>query len=164
MKKLISEFLACLLLGTAFSACDNDMEWDIYPVVVRIQVVDEAGNSLLTDETASRITATFQGVTYTCREDLRTRTYMPDFYGLKLEGDHLLFGELDGEKNYNNEQIVIDCGDGSQPDVITLNHTCKWKLNGDPKISTSFKLNGKNVSGQIVIQKAKNSWTELDNE
>ena len=153
MKKLLQSFLlAALSVGLTCSCSSNDPDviWDISPLVISVKVVSPDGYSVLNAANTSQITATYNGNTYACRR--RTRYYMPTFYGLVYSNDYLLFGELDGAVDYTNAQITINWGDGSPEDVITFNHKVEWK-NGEPRFKQSFFLNGKQVEGQITIQK-----------
>lgn len=146
--------LACLLLS--FGSCtdgddaDSGIIWDFPPIIVSIKVLDTNGYSVLNSVNTASITATFRGTRYPCAK--RTRDYMPTFYGLTFSNDYLLFGELDATQAYDNEQIVIDWGDDSQPDIITFSHQIQ-REGGRPVYEQTFKLNGQVVDGQITIHK-----------
>ena len=95
------------------------------------------------------IKAIYRGEEYTNGASSKSRVYVPKFYGLitvKLQNGKyaLSFGELDGGKDFKNEEIVIDWGDGKQ-DVITFSNTVKWE-GKNPDIARSFLLNGKTVA------------------
>ena len=159
--KLITLFCAITALF-CFTGCDNnsDVIWDMHPVSYMIQVTDANGNDLLNPEfsgnlTDQSVTATFRGEEYACRwsnreEEITTRYYMPVFEGLfhvqRFDGNYYLeFGELDGEKDYNDD-LILNWGDGTQ-DVITLKRTVKRKKNDTKRdVKTTFYLNGSKVN------------------
>lgn len=153
MRKLGYIILQGALIITLSGSCsseDPDTIWDISPLVISVKVVSTDGYSVLNASNTPQITATFRGKTYACSR--KTRYYMPQFFGLVFSNDYLLFGELNGDDNYSNEQLTINWGDGSPADVITFNHKVEWKHN-KPHFKQSFFLNGKCVEGQITIQK-----------
>lgn len=155
-KDMMTKYLRNALLGvlaagmTASCSSGEDPIWDIAPVVISVKVLSPEGYSVLNENTASKISATYQGKTYVCHS--RTRTYMPDFYGLAYTNDYLLFGELSGEETYHAEEIVIDWGDGSKRDTITFSHRLEWK-HDKPTFKQEFRLNGKVTTDQMVIYK-----------
>lgn len=154
MKKFWNKiFLAIVGLSlTASCTVDSgeDIIWDFSPIVVSIKVLDTNGYSVLNSANVGNITATYRGKSYPCTK--RTRYYMPTFYGLTYSNDYLLFGELDATNVYDDEQLAIDWGNGSQPDIVTFSHRIRWK--GDkPVYEQTFRLNGEVVNGQITIHK-----------
>ena len=96
---------------------DNDDDYiiiDYSPVILRIQVLSPHGYSTLPNLDLSNVSAEFQGKSYYCgMRPTATRYYAPDFYGLKVQGDYLFFGELDGAKSYDHEQLIINWGNES---------------------------------------------------
>ncbi len=136
--------------------------WDIYPVVVTVQVVNTGGTDLLNPDNqnsldSSIIKAVYKGLEYKCNKGLaqaNTKAYLPHFYGLRMQKNpigkyFLLFGEFDGAKSYTNEEVTIFWGDGSS-DKIKFNRKFRWKSNGDPSVSQEWFLNGNKVTGSLV--------------
>lgn len=166
-----------LTVATLFAGCGNDtddgsdMIWDIYPFVARIALTDESGNNLLNPDTPGsmakqRIFAIYKGRSFEKDSLVRiyneqTRAYMAVLTGLKtMEANgkyYLEFGEFDGAKNYQNDEIILDYNDGSKKDTITFDHTFNW-VNNAPSTHTEFRLNGKKVENTpIIIVKQRKS-------
>lgn len=133
--------------------------WDIVPVIVRMEVVNEAGQNLFDASTAGNwlqntFTATFEGETYTYPA-VKTRTYAAMMYGLYVTEIRtasatfpgLNFGELSGESNRRSD-LVITWPDGTS-DTITVDNDFHWVF-GKPRKKTSFSLNGGTASSSIV--------------
>lgn len=138
------------------------MVWDIYPVVVSVSVVDAQGNDLLDPQTpdafdVSEINAIYKEKIYECNKDatgLRSKAYMPYFYGLQsYRNDYyglyiLSFGEFNGAESYTNESVTIVWPDGSS-DKISFNRDFKWgKI--EPEVKQEWFLNNSKVSGGII--------------
>lgn len=126
--------------------------WDYSPVILSLKVLSPEGYSILPYANLTKISATYRGQTYFCGVNpTPTRYYMPEFYGLKVQNDYLLFGELDGTDEYKDEQLIIHWGaDSIKSDTITFS---RWII-GDGRVHSTFCLNGLPVEGQMEVQKA----------
>lgn len=165
-----------ILLGTVllffftagFTACDNgDMRiWDIYPIVLSISVQDAQGNDLLNPETPGSIAhrdikALYQGKTYEKDSVVYpTRAYLAQLKGLCIwKGEnglyYLTFGEFDGARTFDNEQVVIDWNDGTE-DVLAFSSKLYWNWKKEPVIDRVFFLNGVEIAspcGEFTVIK-----------
>lgn len=143
------------------------MIWDFAPIIYNVQIVNSSGDDLLDPNNSGsfdhgKIKVIFRGVEYSSNNQLpATKVYMPYFYGFKIEkrstsvGERfvLLFGELDGSKNYSKEEIVILWGDGSS-DRVKFNRKVKYPTSGNPIIKDEWFLNNAKIDkGSIVIRK-----------
>ena len=75
-------------------------------------------------------------------QGLQLRT---DFYGNK----YLSFGELDGQEELKNVDLIIYWGDGTSDTITIFNHF-KWKLSGEPSITRRYYVNGKQTESDIA--------------
>lgn len=96
---------------------------------------------------------TFNGQTTELDFSPMTRAYMPEFMGLRLMDSDaygqkvLYYGELEGGRDYDNEEFVISWPDGTQ-DVITYSR----KLNRRKGDATqSWSLNGTKLEGRTHL-------------
>ena len=88
---------------------------------------------------------------------ISTKAYMPQFSGLMLQVDRygkwmISFGELDGTENIDNEDLVINWGDGTTNTITIFNHF-RWKFNGSPAITRRFYVDGKKQDTDIAVFK-----------
>ena len=160
--------LLLLAVTTMFSAChDADENYSniqtqsapgptaaIPPLVISVKVLDKDGHSIMTKNLAHYISATYQGHTYRC--DQPARSFTPTFYGLKQMNDYLIFGELDATKTYDQEEIILSWGYLAAPDTIVFTHSVTMK-DGKTQINESFRLNGKDIEGQMILYKSFSS-------
>ncbi|MDD2584982.1 MAG: hypothetical protein WCR61_05650 [Bacteroidales bacterium] len=163
-----TKYLLFGIIALGLLSCDKILGdgtiWDINPVVVTVVVTDVNGVDLLNPDNqnsldTSGIKAFYNGKEYECNKlsapEVATKAYLPHFYGLKIDKNRiystyfLSFGELDGAKSYSNEEVTIFWGDGSS-DKIKFNRKFRWKLNGDPKSSEEWFLNGKKVPDKLI--------------
>ena len=158
LKNFCSLCLAGLLAMTFVGCSDHDeiddLIVDFAPIQINGMAESQDGKDLLNPTVegnllTQNIKAIYRGEEYTNGASSKSRVYVPKFYGLitvKLQNGKyaLSFGELDGGKDFKNEEIVIDWGDGKQ-DVITFSNTVKWE-GKNPDIARSFLLNGKTVA------------------
>ena len=95
------------------------------PLVLSVQVLSPQGHSILPYTNLINTYAEFRGQRYYCNVPPESsRSYLPDFYGLKKQNDYLLFGELDGNTEFKNEQVVIHWGnDAIKNDTIIFSHS-----------------------------------------
>ena len=161
---IFSIVLVCLC-AVSCSVMGSEMEWDIHPIVLHIYVSDSDGNNLLSAENAAghldidKVYAVFDGQNYPLTvedegEDPHTKAYMPDFQGLCLRTDfygnkYVSFGELNGEDELNNVDLVLYWGDGTSDTITIFNHF-KWKLSGSPSITRRYYVNGKQTDSDIA--------------
>ena len=157
-KKFGSLCLAGLLAMTFVGCSDHDeiddLIIDFAPIQINVMAESQDGKDLLNPTVegnllTQNIKAVYRGEEYTNGASSKSRVYVPKFFGLitvKLQNGKyaLSFGELDGGKDFKNEEIIIDWGDGKQ-DVITFSNTVKWE-GKNPDITRSFQLNGKTVA------------------
>ena len=127
------------------------------PVNLIIQVRDGSGKDILDPAVGNTwlegTTITFRGETEPLQTEPATKTYLPQFYGFRLEkGDgnyQLEYGEIDGEIEYRDEPFTIHWGDGSE-DIISLTRRLNYI---SISAKTKWKLNGNKTSSPIVITK-----------
>jgi len=150
---------AMALLGA--SGCSviggSDVIYDISPIVPYIYVYDEDGDNLLDPSSdnalnTEAISVTFKGEKYSIEAE--SKAYLPYFFGLKLSKDMygnmmLMFGELDGTEDFDNEDLTIVWGDGSS-DVITIFNHFRWKSDGSPSITRRFYVNGVQTDSEVA--------------
>lgn len=172
MKKISILPLLLLAVTTMFTAChDADENYldirtqsdpgptvNIPPLVISVKVLDQEGHSIMTKNLAHYISATYQGHTYRC--DQPARSFTPTFYGLKQMNDYLIFGELDATKTYDQEKIILSWSHLAAPDTIVFSHSVTMK-DGKTQINESFRLNGKDIEGQMILYKSFTSPGKL---
>ena len=185
---LFSLLIGFVLCQALFSSCSeneenpDDIIWDFAPINFTLSVQDEQGNDLLNPQTEGNILnqdikAIYQEKTYRMDELAMpvTKAYMAILYGLRHveaeDGRWLLrFGELQGERTYDNETITLDWGDGTS-DVITFSSRLTWNSPEDPEFDRHFYLNGvKQESSSFVLTKApgtspawnRSTWRVID--
>ena len=149
MRRIIGKLLFLAAIVSVMTACGkddgNDVIWDIVPWNITMEV---SGHDL---SGANVVTATWGDKTYVLNADIQlTRAIATVFEGLHTNNGKLVFGELSSTKKYESEQLIIDWGDGSQPDTITFSHELYW-IAGLPDFNQQFLLNGKPVNLPIVI-------------
>lgn len=171
MKRILYMFVVTALAAMLPVSCSvigsNDVIYDIAPIVPMIYLSDEDGNNLLDPDNVTSgfdvtlITAEFEGKTYSVVESgehaevqPETRAYFPIFSGLRLCTDSygkwlLSFGELDGQEDMDNEDLVISWGDGTSS-TITIFNRFRWKANGAPSITRRFYVDGKRQDSDIA--------------
>lgn len=168
-------FIGAMLLSLCcFTSCNDDENldgpapdviWDIYPFGISIEVTDAEGNDLLNPETENSIAnqgikMIYRGMTYekdSLAIDEQTRAVLVRFYGLRTyqrnDGRYLLIiGEFYGNRDYNNESIILDWNDGTPKDTITFSHKFWWE-NQEPESETIVRLNGVETDNPIHIIK-----------
>lgn len=149
--------LLCLLMGCTLTSCDEISPLKIIdwaPVELYMSVNDADGNNLLEGDTSwlEGMSITFNGQTSELDFSPMTRAYMPEFMGFRLMDSDaygqkvLYYGELEGGRDYDNEEFVISWPDGTQ-DVITYSR----KLNRRKGDATqSWSLNGTKLEGERI--------------
>ncbi len=163
---IFSVVVACLC-AVSCSVMGSEMVWDINPIVLHVYVSDSDGNNLLSEESSGsghldidKIYAVFDGQDYQLSTDVdegnepQTKAYMPQFQGLQLRTDfygdkYLSFGELDGQEELKNVDLIIYWGDGTSDTITIFNHF-KWKLSGEPSITRLYYVNGKQTESDIA--------------
>lgn len=163
LKKLLSALLVFILLFSFSSCGDEEMIYDFNPIELHISVIDEQGNSLLSEDFGNNII----GISITFTEVLDqypvdwesykklSRYYLPHFYGamyqpaIKWNGTQwavsdeweIAFGELDGSESFDRTLKVDILG---QEFELRVTNNVKWKRN-KPKIKRHYYLNGKEL-------------------
>lgn len=166
MNKNMKKMLSLLAVLLCLSACDDwGVETDYIPIELVVTVCDADGNDLLDSTVVGNlvdgapITATYKDEEYTCKGYREvwypdTRTYMPNFYGLKFQDKYqynkdipstgytepqkrglLLFGEFSGEQKHDLTEVTLHWPDGTQDVIAFKNHRagvshCTYYLNG----------------------------------
>ena len=169
--KRIFNILTAAVLVMSCSVVNSDMVYDIAPIVSYIYLEDSDGQNMLDPNTReesfdiSQISAEFRGQTYAVDMSrfnetgawISTKAYMPQFSGLMLQVDRygkwmISFGELDGTEDIDNENLVINWGDGSS-NTITIFNNFRWKWDGSPVITRRFYVDGKKQDTDIAVFK-----------
>lgn len=169
-------WMGCLLAGIV--GCSENLPeeepipwgpdniWAVPSISFIFHVLDEDGKDLLNPDTrddvaSNRITATFREKEYVLNDSVYADTDLP-FKGLRkhqqLYNDlfYLTFGELDGMEAYEDEELVLDWGNG-QKDVVTF--TSKMVMvGGKPTFVRDYKLNGEVVDGERTFPIRKTSY------
>lgn len=170
----------CLLVGAmllslcCFTSCNDDENldgpapgviWDIAPFGISIEVTDAEGNDLLNPDAENSIAN--QGIKMIYRDktyekdslvcEVLSRAYLARFYGLQTyrtkDGRYLLtIGEFFGDRDYDNENIILDWNNGTPTDTITFSHKFWWE-NQEPESETTVRLNGVETDNPIHIIK-----------
>lgn len=170
-------YKSLLLLGIllGLTSCDEEeqLEWDIYPVMVDLYVEDSKGNDLLNPNFSGNIlqdgiTLLYKGVEYNLNEKPNSpnehpqrsslRAYLPHFYGIQTEMDEKLnrhyvrVGEFDGADTYENETFVIFWNkEKTHKSTIRFSTHLKWKKNAPDKRISEFYLDGNKVETPIKV-------------
>jgi len=160
-KSLLFGILALTLLSCDKSINDRVI-WDIFPVVVTLQVTNANGIDLLNPDNqnsyaADSIKAVYSGKEYKCNKVIsfaNTKAYLAQFYGLRMIknqfGTYILcFGEFDGAKSYSNEEVTVFWGDGTS-DKVKFSRKFRMNSSGDPEISEDWYLNGVKVPNKAI--------------
>lgn len=169
MKRILSLLVASAAVLSCSVMGSDDVIYDIAPINPYIYVYDSDGRNLLAPGASeeesldvSRVTATWRGNTYKVEQpdggygdDVTTKFYRPYFYGLRVEMDRygkcmFSFGELDGMEEIDNEDLVINWGDGTS-DTMTIFNKFKWKADGSPSITRRFYVNGQKQDSDIAV-------------
>lgn len=167
MKRLLSRltaFAAAVIMAASCLNLNNDGPQTIYPIYFCFSVSDASGMNLM-DTTrcdyvkTHDITATFRGKTYRLDEDpvesKASSVYPAVMYGLRIQemvwyqqyyGYVLYFGQLAGDVDYLNEDLVIDWGDGTS-DTITVYNKIGLDENGNTAVQEAYMLlNGERMT------------------
>jgi hypothetical protein len=163
-----------LLSLCCFTSCNDDENldgpapdviWDIAPLGISIEVTDAEGNDLLNPDAENSIAN--QGIKMIYRDktyekdslvcEVLSRAYLARFYGLQTyqtkDGRYLLtIGEFFGDRDYDNENIILDWNNGTPTDTITFSHKFWWE-NQEPESETTVRLNGVETDNPIHIIK-----------
>lgn len=165
-------FILILFSVLGFVSCsesdgpDPNVEWDINPLVIKVNVSDKSGKDLLNPDSANYIgnkgiKAIYQGKTYTVNSNLpnqnHTRYYMAFFKGLYIEKTYsgkyaLCFGEFQGDEDREYSDLIVDWNDGTQKDTIRFKHSFGWKKH-NPQQNTTVYYNGNKAELPLKIVK-----------
>ena len=143
---------------------DDDMIWDISPVVASIQLVDEDGNNLLDPEVEGNWIGEPMWIEWNDkafdvvwkRDDLQlpTKAILPLFYGAVWTGVwtdnkyRLCFGEFSGESSQN---LKLTFGITAINTVYEFeySHRLVWK-NKEPHFDDHITYKGKQIEGNTL--------------
>lgn len=170
--------IASLLFASLVSGCSSkedeepEIIWDIYPVIVYANVVDDRGKDLLDPETEGNIvgqelTVEYDGEIYDTLwntpwwgyEEKQTRYYMAEFHGIlhhpvnRMEAagpDNpyvLEIGELPGDESFD---VTLPVRYGDKVFSIRVVHEFKW-IDDNPSISTEIFLDGKKCGNPTLV-------------
>lgn len=179
MKILRNIWIGLLLLCSvvSFSACSDDdeypegplpgWEYDFNPIDITIYVTDSEGNDLLNPDAENTIVnngikALYKGEEYVMHWEPEyppaSRAIPVIWSGLQAckpykEGGryYLTFGNFDRMAYYENEEFVIDWGDGSWNTVFRFSNSFWWE-NHKPQNVFCLYVNG---------EKQKEGWQEV---
>lgn len=162
--KLKNFILGAIAASTlSMMACnDNEggevYEYDYYPIVLNVYVTDSSETHNFFAENindyASKTILNYRDKNFVLNG--LSKTYMPHFRGLFVDTTdkvpHLVFGELDGAREYD-DNFVLSFPDGTS-DTIHL----KRVHNGGMNVVDQWTLNGKEFDGscdcEIKLKKA----------
>ena len=184
MKRFHYFLMAITMLMTATACSENDIDidndmpddelvfWDIYPVGVKIQLVDEAGNNLLDPEVNGNWVDEPMWMGWNDksfhviwkRDDLPTQTRMmlPRFYGAVWSGVwidqeySLYFGQFAAE---SSQDLKLTFGITAINTVYELeySHRLVWE-NKEPHFDDHITYNGKRIEGnKLTLVLPKNN-------
>lgn len=163
---LILSFVFGLMSCSDGDGPDPNVEWDISPLIITINVSDMHGKDLLNPDSANYIgnkgiKAIYQGKTYSVNSNLpnqnHTRFYLAYFKGLYINKSSngkyaLCFGEFQGDEDREYSDLVIDWNDGIHKDTIRFNHSFWWEKH-NPQQKTTVYFNGNNAELPLNIIK-----------
>ena len=138
----------------ALESQNNQLDWDVSPIVFNINLTDTLGNNLLDmskDKYADRdsIKAIFRGEEYYININAsNTPSLTLANYPQTMYPHPLKFGELDGTETYEDENLIMDWGSLGK-DTITFTSKITWE-NNRPIFVRSYSLNGKEVEKDLA--------------
>lgn len=174
VEKLVG-FLVILTMGLLVVGCKDDngqdepepepgIIWDFSPYAVYIRIVDREGADLLSPDAGEHslygdlMYMVYNGNEYPAEwpENLETRYYVPQFYGLKLaqyesaDGPRfqLIFGDFDGGSNADRSMQFLIHKINTFFNIGVSNQV-EWNK-GEPKVSRTYWLNGQLVEKGII--------------
>lgn len=168
--------LLLLCCAVSLSACNDDKypegplpgwEYDFDPIDISIYVTDSEGTDLL-DPAAentivnNEIKVLYKGKEYAMHWEIEnpvaSRAIPVIWNGLQIckplsggNGYYLTFGDFDRMDYYENEEFVIDWGDGSWNTVFHFSNFFWWE-NHEPQNVFNLYVNG---------EKQKEGWEEV---
>lgn len=177
--RIVENVVAALLVfgfAVGLSACKDDgypegplpgTEYDILPVVIKVYVTDSEGHDLLNPEVTNTIVNNKIKVLYKAKEyemhwepehSSGSRAIPVVWNGLQVckpyneDGRYFLtFGDFDRQTCYEDEEFVIDWGDGSWNTVFRFSNSFWWE-NHEPENVFYLYVNG---------EKQKEGWEEV---
>lgn len=164
--KVVLLSLGVLSVVSCYDDKEPELMWEFYPIVIYAYVEDVHGNDLLAPDVRNNIAdsgikVVYKGCVYDkdSAVDEKVRTYMPELRGLRIEkllnGRYVLsFGGLEGNKDYEDEMVVMRWNDGSM-DTITFDSKIIWDTN-IPIVERVFYLNGNEADEIVKIIRGKN--------
>ena len=169
LKKALFLLIAGIGMTMCLTACgsnDEEEEWDIwvfFPINYTISIEDANGTDLLdsvtVDNLREKISIVFYGTEYlpllvdsNTTDSMRfyryTRAYLTHFYGPVIERHYsrpifyLTFGEFDGNKNYELNEIDIML-EGKKVCHLSFTNSFRWLGVNNPEIIRHFYFNDK---------------------
>lgn len=162
MKKYLF-FLITSVLMLLCNSCKSDNEvnpvWVVPPISMVLYATDGTNNLFdpkFEGNIINKVSITYKEKEYFYNTDSDTSTINLRLANWKDSGDdlidfsYLIFGYLDGAKNYNNETFIINWPDGSK-DTFKYSSSCVYK-NNYPYVEASIYLNDESVK-KLSIQK-----------
>ena len=164
-------FATVTILFSSFQCSESDDTvslWDFYPIELKMYVMAPDGSNLLDPRTENNLldsdiklihngTAYKLNYNYVNDDDkVATRVYLPTFYGLVLRKDkngtpYLYVGEFDGGKDFENEIITLDWGDGTY-NTVNFDSKLTWRKS-EPIFFRNFYLDKDWTENPIKIYK-----------
>ncbi len=170
LKYVILCLLGLMLCSFSCSESEDFVIRDFSPIEMKMYVMNEEGYNLLDENTENNllgnaIKAINNGAAYyldtsTVEEEKEpvSRALHATFYGLKLMKDrdgqpYVCFGEFDGARNFDNEIITLDWGDGTY-NTVTFDSRVSWQKS-EPIIHRYFYLDKELVNNTMTLYKRK---------
>lgn len=149
--------LAVMLIG--FTSCNEDdpesvmTEKEENTIDFTIEFTDSVGANLLQTGSANNICGilrvNYNGVTYFITEDSRSQG---DVSLTLVSGENgnkkIVFGGIDGTKEYAKESFTIDCADGKKQEVTFSNRI--HRSSGKTRYVRTYALNGEPIEEPTI--------------
>ena len=138
----------------ALESRNNQLDWDVSPIVFNIYLTDTLGNNLLyksKDKYADRdsVKAIFRGEEYYININAsNTPSLTFANYPQTMYPHPLQFGALDGTETFEDENLIMDWGSLGK-DTITFTSKITWE-NNRPIFVRQYSLNGKEVEKDLA--------------
>lgn len=149
--------LAVMLIG--FTSCNEDDPESVMPEIEKntinftIEITDSLGTDLLQTGRANNICGLlrvkYNGKTYFITDDSRSQgeeslTLTSVENGCKK----IVFGGIDGTKEYTKESFTIDCADGKKQEVTFSNRIIE--VSGETRYVRTYALNGEQIEEPTI--------------
>lgn len=149
-------FCAFLLMGCQEKIQTSSWAEEPIPIEIKISVSDTEGNNMLDPTKVSNIssnviTASFLGNSYLRDSAPKNGISLWTVNSEDNKPHVLVFGQISGGKNLENEPLVIDWGDGTS-DTITIYNKYTWSIDKAPVLERHIIHNGKDYYGKAYVQ------------